>query len=72
MLQLSPIIAQTSLFNSAECHLGAIDTPSIDHPPRHLSASTRAAHVAQIPPIHPGAAEGRWYFDSFQARREQI
>jgi hypothetical protein len=72
MLQLSPIIAQASLFSSAERHLRAIDAPSIDHPPRHLSASTRAAHVIRISPIHPGAAEGRLYFDSFQARREQI
>jgi hypothetical protein len=58
MLQLSLFIAQARLFGSAECHLSAIDLPSIDYSPRHLIASTRAAHVAHSSPSHPGAAEG--------------
>jgi hypothetical protein len=50
MLQLSPFIAQTRLFSSAECHLSAFDPPSVDYPPRHLSAPTRDAHVTQYFP----------------------
>lgn len=50
MLQLSPFIAQTRLFSSAECHSSASDSPSIDHSSRDLSAFTRAAHVKRLLP----------------------
>jgi hypothetical protein len=50
MLQLSPFIAQTRLFSSAECHSSASDSPSIDYASRHLSAFTRAAHVKRLLP----------------------
>jgi len=70
MLQLSPFIAQASLFNSGERHFSAFDLP-IDYPPRHLSASTRAAHVAQTSQVIPAPPRADGYFDSFQARREQ-
>jgi hypothetical protein len=62
MLQLSPFIAQARLFSSAERHFNALDRLSIDYSPRHLSASTRAAHVAHTSPSHPGAAEGKRLF----------
>jgi hypothetical protein len=53
MLQLSPFIALARFFSSGERHFSAFDLPSIDYPPRHLSASTRAAHVAQTSQVIP-------------------
>jgi hypothetical protein len=73
MLQLSPFIAQTRLFSSAICHSSVSDPPSIDYSPRHLSAAIRAAHVEQLlPRAIPAPPRADGYFDSFQARREQL
>jgi hypothetical protein len=77
MLQLSPFIAQARLFSSAECHSSASDPPSIERSSerssRHLSAFTRAAPVEKLlPQAIPAPPRADGYFDSFQARREQL
>ena|SRR5215475_12061935 len=73
MLQLSPFIAHVRLFSAAECHSSALDPFSIDLSSRHLSAFKRAAQVERLlPQAIPAPPRANGYFDSFQARREQL
>ncbi|MBO0857764.1 MAG: hypothetical protein J2P21_04770 [Chloracidobacterium sp.] len=74
MLQLSPFIAHIRLFSAAESHSSALDLLfSIDLSSRHLSAFKRAAQVERLlPQAIPAPPRANGYFDSFQARREQL